>query len=73
VRNYSEDEWVDFVEQAGLRVGERRTFAHTFDLAAWLARTGCEGEEAERTIALLGDRARDGRLTLDKIALEALK
>ena len=25
-----------------------RFFAHTFDLAAWLERTGCEGDEAER-------------------------
>jgi ubiquinone/menaquinone biosynthesis C-methylase UbiE len=73
VRNYSEEEWAAFVEQAGLRIAERRLFAHTFDLAAWLARTGCEGEEAERAVDLLGERARDGRLTLDKIAIEARK
>jgi SAM-dependent methyltransferase len=73
VRNYSEEEWAVFVEQAGLGIAERRLFAHTFDLAAWLARTGCEGEEAERAVDLLGERAREGRLTLDKIAIEARK
>jgi len=73
VRNYSEEGWAAFVEQAGLRIAERRLFVHTFDLAAWLARTGCEGEEAERAVDLLGERARDGRLTLDKIAIEARK
>jgi hypothetical protein len=48
-------------------------FEHSFDLAAWLARTGCEGADADRAVALLGERARDGRLTLKKIALRAVK
>jgi SAM-dependent methyltransferase len=73
VRNYSEAEWLALVEQAGLRVEETRTFAHTFDLAAWLARTGCEGDEAEQAVTLLGDRVREARLTLDKLALKAVK
>jgi len=73
VRNYSEAEWASFVEAAGLRVEETAIFRHTFDLAAWLARTGCEGGEAEQAVALLGDRVRDGRLTLDKVALKAVK
>jgi SAM-dependent methyltransferase len=73
VRNYSEEEWARFVEHAGLELRATATFEHSFDLAAWLARTGCEGEEAERVVALLGERARDGRLALDKLALEAVK
>jgi ubiquinone/menaquinone biosynthesis C-methylase UbiE len=73
VRNYSETEWRGFVEAAGLSVEEVRQFEHSFDLAAWLARTGCEGEDAERAVELLGERARDGRLTLKKIALRAVK
>ncbi len=73
VRNYTEDEWLALVEQAGLRVVETRTFAHTFDLDAWLARTGCEGAEAEQAVALLGDRVSEGRLTLDKLAIDAVK
>ena len=32
------------------------------------ARTGCEGEEADRVTELLGERVAGGRLTLDKIA-----
>jgi SAM-dependent methyltransferase len=71
VRNYSEQEWVGLAEQAGLRVEEQRIFEHTFDLAAWLARTGCEGDEAARVVELLGDRVHEGRLTLDKIAIRA--
>jgi SAM-dependent methyltransferase len=73
VRNYSEEEWQSFVEAAGLRVEATLIFPHTFDLAAWLARTGCEGDDAEEALALLGDRVRDGRLTLDKIAIKAVK
>jgi SAM-dependent methyltransferase len=73
VRNYSEEEWAELVEQAGLRAEDTRIFEHTFDLAAWLARTGCEGEEAAQVVALVGDRARDGRLTLDKMAIKARK
>jgi SAM-dependent methyltransferase len=73
VRNYTEAEWRGFVEDAGLRVAEVRFFPHTIDFAAWLARTGCEGDEAARVEALLGARVADGRLTLDKIAIRAAK
>jgi ubiquinone/menaquinone biosynthesis C-methylase UbiE len=71
VRNYTEAEWRALVEAAGLRVAELAAFAHTFDLQAWLERTGCYGAEADEAVALLGDRARGGRLTLDKIAIRA--
>jgi ubiquinone/menaquinone biosynthesis C-methylase UbiE len=73
VRSYSEEEWRAFVEGAGLAVEEVRFFEHSFDLEAWLARTGCVGDEARRAVELLGDRVRDGRLTLRKIALNARK
>lgn len=73
VRNYTEAEWVAFLEGAGLRVAEVRFFEHSFDLAAWLARTGCEGATAERTVELMGERAADGRMTLRKIALKGVK
>ena len=73
VRNYTEAEWRGFARAAGLAVKEVRRFEHSFDLAAWLARTGCEGRDAERAVELLGERARDGRLTLTKIALRAVK
>ena len=71
VRNYTEAEWRRFVEDAGLRVDEVELLSHTFDFAAWLARTGCEGDEAARVEALLGERVQKGRLTLDKLAIRA--
>ena len=73
VRNYSETEWRLFLEEAALDVVDVRRLDHAFDFAAWLARTGCEGEEAALVEALLGGRVADGRLTLDKVALRATK
>ena len=71
VRNYTAAEWRGLVEDAGLRVDEVELLSHTFDFAAWLARTGCEGDEAARVEALLGERVQKGRLTLDKLAIRA--
>jgi SAM-dependent methyltransferase len=73
IRNYTEAEWRGIVEEAGLGVDEVALVAHAFDFQAWLDRTGCEGTDAERVEALLGDRVRGGRLTLDKLALRAAK
>lgn len=73
VRNYTEAEWRALVEEAGLGIEDVRFSDHTFDFAAWLARTGCTGEDAERVEAMLGGRAAEGRLTLDKIAIRARK
>jgi SAM-dependent methyltransferase len=73
VRNYDEAEWRGFVDGAGLRVEELVTMPHRIDFAAWLKRTGCEGEEAELVRELWGDRVAEGRLNLDKLALKAVK
>ncbi len=73
VRNYTEDEWRELVAGSGLELVDLRILKHTFDLDAWLARTGCKGEEAAEVVRLLGDRAAGGRLTLDKIAIMARK
>ena len=73
VRNYSEEEWRGLAGGAGLAVAEVREFEHSFDLQAWLDRTGCTGDDATRAVALLGSRVADGRLTLSKIALRAVK
>jgi SAM-dependent methyltransferase len=73
VRNYTEAEWRGIVEEAGLGVDDVVFPAHTFDFTAWLDRTGCDGADAERVEELLGDRVRDGRLTLDKIAIRAVR
>lgn len=73
VRNYTDAEWRSLVEEAGLAVAEARFYEHAIDFPAWLARTGCEGEDAARVEELFGDRVADGRLTLDKIAIRASK
>jgi SAM-dependent methyltransferase len=73
VRNYTDAEWRGFVEEAGLGIDDVLFFPHAFDFGAWLERTGCSGEEAARVEELLGERVADGRLTLDKIAIRAVK
>ena len=70
VRNYSEDEWRALFEDAGLRVEDVRRFEKPIELEPWLARAGCEGEEAERVRELLADRIEDGWIALDRIALK---
>jgi SAM-dependent methyltransferase len=71
VRNYSEDEWRSFFADAGLEVDEVKVYDHPIDFAAWLERTGCEGETAERVRGLLADRIEDGQLHMARIALRA--
>ena len=53
VRNYSEEEWRELLESAGLEIERVETFAKTHDLDAWLARTECTGEDAARVRELL--------------------
>ena len=73
VRNYREDEWVEFLSAAGLEVEQRQLFEKVHPLEDWLARTACEGEEAERVKELLADRMTDdGTAWTDvKIVLKA--
>jgi SAM-dependent methyltransferase len=59
VRNYTEEEWVEFLTAAGLEVEQRELFEKVHPLEDWLARTGCEGEEAEHVKELLSDRMTD--------------
>jgi SAM-dependent methyltransferase len=71
VRNYDESEWRAFFAASALEIEELRFFRPSFDVEAWLRRTGCEGADATRALELLGDRVADGRLTLDRIAIRA--
>jgi SAM-dependent methyltransferase len=66
VRNYSEEEWRGFFEQAGLEVEAFEREAKRIDLEPWLARAGCVGEEAERVKELLRNRIEDGRVRVDR-------
>jgi SAM-dependent methyltransferase len=75
VRNYTEEEWRAFLGEAGLEVEEVERFGKTHPLEAWLGRTGCGGEEAERVKELLADRmTADGSAWTDtKILIRARK
>jgi ubiquinone/menaquinone biosynthesis C-methylase UbiE len=73
VRNYSEDEWREFFEAAGLRVEEVRRFDKPIELEPWLERAGTSDDEAERVRELLADRIEDGWITLDRIAVKGRK
>jgi SAM-dependent methyltransferase len=73
VRNYTVDEWRGFFDGAGLGLEEHVVLPHEIDFAAWLARTGCVGAEADEVRELWGERVTVGRLTLDKIALNGRK
>jgi SAM-dependent methyltransferase len=73
VRSYSEGEWRELFEQAGLEVEAVEQFDVEIELEPWLARAGCEGEEAARVRELLTDRIRDGLLEVPRIALKGRK
>jgi SAM-dependent methyltransferase len=67
VRSYTEDEWRAFLEGAGLEVEQVERVEKRHQLEAWLARSGCEGEEAEQVRALLADRIEGGAYVDTKI------
>ncbi len=75
VRNYTEDEWRGFLTDAGLEVEQVERFEKEHPLEDWLARTGCEGEEAARVRELLADRmTADGSAWVDtKLVIRARK
>jgi len=75
VRNYTEDEWRELLTDAALEVEQVERFEKTHPLEDWLARTGCEGEEAERVRELLADRMTPDRAawTDKKIVVRARK
>jgi SAM-dependent methyltransferase len=73
VRCYSEEEWRELFEDAGLTITAVERMAKEIELEPWLARAGCMGDEARRVEELLSDRISDGRLTLDRIALKGLR
>jgi ubiquinone/menaquinone biosynthesis C-methylase UbiE len=71
VRSYSEDEWRELLGQAGLEIEQVEHYEKIHVLSEWLARTGCEGEDARRVKELLapvlvgdGDAWRDVKIVI---------
>jgi SAM-dependent methyltransferase len=63
VRSYSEEEWRELLEDAGLEIERVEYFEKTHETDEWLARTACAGETAERVRELLLPLSSDGGRT----------
>lgn len=73
VRNYTEAEWRALFEGAGLAVARLEIQPKEHPLEAWIARTGCEGADAQRVRDLLAHRLEDGVWTNEVIVIEGKK
>jgi hypothetical protein len=73
VRNYGVGEWHSFFELAGLEVAEQAHLVRDTDFEDWLARTETPAADRARVRELLGDRFREGRLTLPTVVLKGVK
>ena len=56
VRCYTVEEWQGLFADAGLRIDEIRSLPQRVEVEPWLARAGCDGEEAARVRELAADR-----------------
>lgn len=72
-RNYTEAEWRALFEGAGLAIEAVEIQKVDHPLEEWIARTGCEGEDAERVRELLAPRVVDGVWTNEVIILKGKK
>jgi SAM-dependent methyltransferase len=73
VRCYTTDEWRALFEGAGLRVTDMVSLPQRVEVAPWLERAGCVGEEAARVVELAAERIEDGWVTLDRAAIRGEK
>jgi SAM-dependent methyltransferase len=69
VRNYTEKEWRELFESAGLQIDELRRLPKPIEIEPWLERAGTPRSDGERVRELLADRIEDGWITLDRIAI----
>jgi ubiquinone/menaquinone biosynthesis C-methylase UbiE len=69
VRNYTEAEWRELFEAAGLRIGELKRMPKPIEVEPWLERAGTPDADAETVRELIADRIDDGWITLERIAL----
>jgi SAM-dependent methyltransferase len=73
VRCYGEDKWRELFAGAGLTVEDLHSFEKRIELEPWLARAGCEGDEARRVRELLGHRIEGDHVVLSRVALKGRK
>jgi SAM-dependent methyltransferase len=73
VRNYAVAEWESFLELAGLHIAEQHHFTRPLEIAPWLERVGCTGDDAARVRELLGDRVQDGWMPLPTLVLKGVR
>lgn len=73
VRNYSEDEWREMFDAAGLNVEAFEREDKRVDFESWLERAGTPADDGARVRELLADRIEDGKLRLDRGIFKARK
>jgi SAM-dependent methyltransferase len=71
VRCYSEDEWREFVTDAGFEVEQVERFARRQPVEPWFERVDTPPADAQRIRELLADRIEDGMLDFESIVLKA--
>ncbi|MGN6380294.1 MAG: class I SAM-dependent methyltransferase [Gaiellales bacterium] len=73
VRNRTRDEWLSTLEAAGLRVTDEAEFDKQHPMDAWLARTGCTGDTAQRVRELLAHRTAGDTWSDAKVVFRAVR
>ncbi len=75
VRSLSAAEWRELLESAALEVEQELFFSRTHEFDSWLARTGCQGADADRVRELLAPYTSDDGTTWSNefIVLKARK
>jgi SAM-dependent methyltransferase len=73
VRCYTAEEWRAYLEDAGLAIDDVRFTEMRIELEPWLERAGCTGVDADRVRELAAARIAGGWITLDRIAVKAVK
>jgi hypothetical protein len=75
VRSLDAVEWRELLESAGLEIEQELFFSKEHDMAEWLARTGCAGDDAARVRQLLTPYTSDDGRTWsnDYIVVKARK
>ena len=73
VRNYSAPEWHSFFELAGLEVDDERHLERPLEIQPWLDRTATSETDQARVRELLGDRVRDGWMSLPTLVIKGTK